>query len=120
MGRILVLSPSNSLGVGERKGNIKKNPMRMGRATLNFLLVVLICTAGVFYIFEVNNVATQGYKIKELEQKMQNLKDSNEKLKIREAELRSMYNIEEKTKQLDMTAPQNVSYMSLPGNTAMK
>ena len=33
-----------------------------------------------------------------LEKQAQDLRDSNEKLKIKEAELRSMYNIEEKTK----------------------
>ncbi len=128
MSRILALSPSTSIGIGERKRNIgAKNAgaKRSGfaeskRVTLNFLLVVLICAAGVLYIFEVNNVATQGYQIKDKEKKVQELKDQNDKLKIREAELRSMYNIEGKTKDLDMTAPQNVSYMSLPGNVAMK
>jgi cell division protein FtsL len=122
MSRILALSPSNPIEIGERKRNTKTKPFPLSgsRVTLNFLLVVLICAAGVLYIFEVNDRATLGYQIKQKEQKIQDLKDQNEKLKIREAELRSMYNIEEKTKELNMTAPQNVSYMSLPGNVAMK
>lgn len=87
---------------------------------MTFALVVLICAMGVFYIFEVNNVATQGYTIRDLEKQAQDLRNSNEKLKIREAELRSMYNIEERTKNLNMIAPKDVSYMALPGNVAMK
>ena len=118
--QFLTITQSNSHVFGERKRAIKSKPVRVGRVTLNFLLVVLICTAGVFYIFEVNNVATQGYQIKDLEKKVQDLKNSNENLKIREAELRSMYNIEEKTKDLNMTAPKDVSYISLPGDVAMK
>ena len=55
-----------------------------------------------------------------MKNKRKNLKDSNEKLKIKEAELKSMYNIEEKTKDLNMVAPKDVSYLTLPGNVAMK
>ncbi len=120
MSRILALSPSAPIGIGEGKRDTKTKPARVGRVTLNFLLVVLICMAGVLYIFEVNDRATLGYKYKQKEQKIQELKDQNAKLKIREAELRSMYNIEQKTKELNMIVPQNISYMSLPGNMAMK
>lgn len=121
MSQSLTATNSNSLVFGGRKKfSSSREPVRIGPLTLNFLLVVLICAAGVFYIFEVNDVATQGYKIRELEKRAQELKDSNEKLKIREAELRSMYNIEEKTKDLNMVAPGSISYMALPGNVAMK
>jgi len=120
MSQSLTITNSNSLAFGRRKKFAERQPVRIGPLTLNFLLVVLICAAGVFYIFEVNDVATRGFKIKELEKRVQELEDSNAKLKIREAELRSMYNIEEKTKDLNMVAPGNISYMALPGNVAMK
>jgi cell division protein FtsL len=121
MGQPLIITNSNSFAFGGRKKfSAGREPVRIGPLTLNFLLVVLICAAGVFYIFEVNDVATQGYKIRELEKRAQELRDNNEKLKIQEAELRSMYNIEEKTKNLNMVAPESISYMALPGNVAMK
>ena len=120
MNRILTLTHSNSVGIGERKQAIKNQSARVGRVTLNFLLVVFIAALGVFYIFEVNNNATKGYEIRVLEKKVQELKDSQERLKIREAELKSMYNIEERTKNLNMVAPKDVSYLTLPGNVAMK
>ena len=121
MSQYLTISHSNALTFGERrKGTTGQQSVRVGRVTLNFLLVVLICIFGVIYIFEVNNVATQGYQIRDLEQKAQELRENNEKLKLKEAELRSMYNIEQKTKDLNMVAPKDVSYISLPGNVAMK
>ena len=120
MSRFLTITHSNSVAFGERKKTIRSQPARVGRVTLNFILVVLICALGVLYIFEVNNVATKGFVIMDLEKKVQELKDSNENLKIREAELKSMYNIEERTKELNMTVPADVSYLTLPGNMAMK
>lgn len=123
MSQFLTIAKSNSLAFGGRKRAIRQKPVSssgMEWVNLSFLLVVLICLLGVGYIFEVNRVATQGYEIRELEKRVQDLKDKNEKLKIREAELRSMYNIEQNSKDLDMVAPKDVSYMQLPGNVAMK
>jgi cell division protein FtsL len=123
MSQFLTITQSNSLPLGERKRTLKQKSIRLGgleRTNLFFLLVVLICILGVCYIFEVNSVATQGYKIRELERQLQELKDNQEKLKIKEAELRSMYNIEQNSKGLDMVAPKDVSYMQLPGDVAMK
>lgn len=87
---------------------------------MSFFLVVLVCATGVFYIFEVNNLATKGYEIDKLEKQLNNLQKENERLQIEAAELKSMYRIEEKTKELNMVVPKDVSYMNLPGDVAMK
>jgi len=84
------------------------------------MLAILICALGVFYIFEVNSLATKGYEINKLETQIEGLKKQNENLKIQAAELKSMYNIEEKTKELNMVAPKDTNFLSLPGNVAMK
>ncbi len=119
MSRYLTITASGSARFGERKRAIKTQP-KLGRVTLSFFLVVLLCAAGVFYIFEVNNLATKGYEIDSLEKQLNDLNKEKERLQIQAAELKSMYNIEEKTKELNMTAPKDVSYMNLPGNVAMK
>jgi hypothetical protein len=123
MSQLLTITQSNPLSFGEKKRAASAKPVSaslVSRITLNFLLVALICAAGVFYISEINNVATFGYRFKSLEKQIEDLKVKNENLKIREAELRSMYNIEEKTKNLNMTVPTDISYISLPGNMAMR
>ncbi|MDI6778211.1 MAG: cell division protein FtsL [Patescibacteria group bacterium] len=119
MSRFLTITNSNSMRFGERKGALKSRP-KMGRVTLSFFLVTLICALGVFYIFEVNNLATKGYEIDKLEKQLSNLQKENERLQIQAAELKSMYKIEEKTKDLNMIAPKDVSYLNLPGDVAMK
>lgn len=119
MSRYLTLTSSSSVRFGERKGAIKAQPA-LGRVTLSFFLVALVCALGVFYIFEVNNLATKGYEIDKLEKQLNDLKKENDRLQIEAAELKSMYNIEEKTKELNMIVPKDVSYMNLPGNVAMK
>lgn len=120
MSRYLTLTNSSSVRFGERKGAIKTQQAKMGGVTLSFLLVALICATSVFYIFEVNNLATKGYEIKNFETQLDKLKKENEQLNIRAAELKSMYNIEEKTKDLNMVAPKDISYLNLPGDVAMK
>ncbi|TSA46185.1 hypothetical protein D4R51_00545 [bacterium] len=120
MSRFLTLTNSSSVNFGERKKTVKSRGGLVGNVTLNFLVAALVCMLGVFYIFEVNNMATKGYEIKGLENQMGDLKKENEKLKIQEAELKSMYNIEEKTKDLNMIVPKDVSYLNLPGDVAMK
>lgn len=119
MSRYLTITSSNSAQFGERKKSLNVRS-KMGRVTLSFFLVTLVCAAGVFYIFEVNNLATKGYEIKNLENQLNKLRKENENLRIQEAELKSMYKIEEKTKDLNMIVPKDVSYLNLPGDMAMK
>jgi cell division protein FtsL len=120
MSRFLTITSSSSANFGERKKTVNIQTMKVGSITLNFLLAILICMLGVFYIFEVNSIATKGYEIKKMETQIGELKRQNENLKIQAAELKSMYSIEEKTKDLNMVAPKDVSFLSLPGNVAMK
>lgn len=123
MSQLFAAAQANSMAFGERKKTIgakSTSSAKERKITLNLFLVVLICAAGLLYIFEVNNSATYGYKITNLEKQIEELSEKNEDLKMKEAELRSIYNIEEKTKNLNMTAPKDVSYISLPGNMAMK
>jgi hypothetical protein len=120
MSRFLTITNSNSLGIGQRKRVVKPQSLRIGNVTINFILATLVCLLGVFYIFEVNNIATKGYEIKSFENRLEDLRKENERLKIQAAESKSMYNIEEKTKELNMVVPKDISYLSLPGNVAMK
>ena len=120
MSRFLTITSSGSANFGERKKTVNAQTLKVGNITLNFLLAILICMLGVSYIFEVNSIATKGYEIKKMETQIGELKRQNENLKIQAAELKSMYSIEEKTKNLNMVAPKDVSFLSLPGDVAMK
>jgi cell division protein FtsL len=77
------------------------------------VLVVLACTAfsGLFYIYSVNQTAVKGIAIRSAEQEIAKQQKENGALKIREAELKSLYNIEENSKQLNMSQATNVKYL---------
>jgi cell division protein FtsL len=119
MSRFLTITNSNSAQVGIKKKAINSKEVKVGKITLNFILVVLICAAGIFYIYEVNRLAVRGYQVGDLEEKIKDLKEENERIKIKAAEIKSMYRIEEDTKGLNMVAPQDVSYIQLPGEMAL-
>jgi len=94
-----------------------------GRASLSvgvlFLMVVIIFLGGI-YLYQVNKVATQGFEMKEAESKIQDLENTSKKLKIKEVELKSMYNIEKSMENLNLVNSDNVSYIEMDGSVAMK
>jgi len=120
MSRYLTITNSSSVRFGERKRSLRSKGEKVGKISLSFFLVSLVCATGVFYIFEVNNLATKGYEINKLEGELAKLRKENEMLGIQAAELKSMYRIEEKTKELNMVVPKDISYIDLPGDVAMK
>ena len=77
------------------------------------VFVVLACTAfaGLFYVYSVNQTAVKGIEIRRAEQEVANQQKNNELLKIKEAELKSLYQIEEKSKQLNMVDSANIKYL---------
>ncbi|OGI28488.1 MAG: hypothetical protein A2288_00015 [Candidatus Moranbacteria bacterium RIFOXYA12_FULL_44_15] len=85
-----------------------------------FLLLSGVIVSGVFYLYQVNDLATKGYDIKEAEVRIQNLERENKKMQIREVELRSMYNIENATEDLDLVSSSKTDYLEADGSVAMK
>jgi cell division protein FtsL len=77
------------------------------------VFIVLACTvfSGLFYIYSVNQTAVKGIQIRNAEKEIANQQKDNETLKIKEAELKSLYHIEEQSKQLNMFDSANVKYV---------
>jgi hypothetical protein len=84
------------------------------------ILISSIIFSGVLYLYQVNDLTNKGYEMKEVERQIAELKEVNEKNKIKEVELRSMYNIEKATQSLQLVSSENVSYLELGGPMAMK
>lgn len=80
---------------------------------INPVFIVLACTAfsGLFYIYSVNQTAVKGITIRNIEKEIAQQKKDNESLKIKEAELKSLYHIEEKTGELNMAPVSNIKYI---------
>lgn len=77
------------------------------------VFVVLACTAfsSLFYIYSVNQTAVKGIAIRNAEKEISQQEKSNEALKIKEAELKSLYHIEETSKQINMSPVAGVKYL---------
>jgi hypothetical protein len=98
--------------------NNEKTGIRIGGATSVVLFFVVFF--GAFYLREVNSLATKGYEIKQIENKIVELKEINKKNKIHEMELRSMYNIENEMKDFNLVSSTNVTYLEVNDSVAMK
>ena len=97
------------------------------RGSVNFspksVTVVLIFLAfifGSFYLYQVNDLATKGYEIRDIENEIKKLKADNEKNKIQEVELKSMHNIEKVAQDLNLVSSKGSTYINLKGPVAMK
>jgi len=85
------------------------------------VIVVLVCTvfSGLLYIYSVNQTAVKGIEIRRIEKEIAEQKKNNEALKIKEAELKSLYNIEGSSKNLNMVDSENVKYLEESPSVAL-
>lgn len=96
-----------------------RGSVKIGLTGIGFILAAIILVCGAFYLYQVNDLATKGYEVKDLENKIDDLKKENEKYKIHEVELKSMYNIEKATEDLDLVGSTDISYLEINGPVAM-
>ena len=109
------------------KTNIKRSNSQNCRGSVNFspksvmvLLFLMIFAFGSFYLYQVNDLATKGYEIRDIENEIKKLKADNEKNKIQEVELKSMHNIEKAAQNLNLVSLKNSTYINLKSPVAMK
>ena len=97
----------------KRKIVSNAEPKKRLAGFINPVFIVLACTvfSGVFYVYNINKTATKGIAIQQAEKEIFKRKNENEALKIREAEVKSLYHIEDISKGMNMVAPQNVTYI---------
>ncbi|MFA5777387.1 MAG: hypothetical protein WC906_03035 [Parcubacteria group bacterium] len=105
--------------VAKRKTNTEKTNIK-GFANSTFLIVALLAISAGAYLYSINSSASKGYQMRQVEKEMQSLKKDNENFKIKEAELKSLYHIEESSKNLNMEGLKNISYIQETGPVAMK
>jgi len=72
------------------------------------------------YLYSINSSAVKGHKIRKAETEIGELKKEHEKLMIKEAELKSLYHIEEASKELDMDELNDISYIEEISPVAFK
>ncbi len=99
--------------------NNKNKKNKPGFAIPKLVIFMFLILAGI-YIYCINNNASKGIKMKQLEKEISELKNENEALRLKEAELKSLYHIEETSKKLNMAEILQVSYLEEKSPLAMK
>jgi len=102
------------------KRNINtKIEFSFGSAKSGVLVVLAVALAVFFYLFSVNGSAVKGFQARQAEKEVLELQKQNEQLRIKEAELQSLYFIEESSKKLNMADLKKVSYVEQKGPMAL-
>jgi len=78
----------------------------------NATLISLIIVIGVASLVQINSLAVKGYQIKDLQNRINELKEVGENLQLDALKLQSMDNIKNKVSSLDMVAVGEVSYLT--------
>lgn len=80
---------------------------------VNPVLIVAVCAVlfGFLYLYSINQTATKGIEIRNAEKQLSQMQDENRSLKIREAQLESLYQIEDASKNMNMVNVGNSAYV---------
>ncbi|HOH67343.1 MAG TPA: hypothetical protein PK896_02510 [bacterium] len=79
-------------------------------------LVAITLAVGFWYLVQTNIAATRGYKIKELNQRISELTEENKKLNLKYIEAKSMANMVEQVKGLDLVVTAEVDTVYAVGS----
>jgi cell division protein FtsL len=119
-----MISKINATGIYSWQQNTKRKTKIEIRSIKGFSSSVVLIAALIFvvagsYLYSINSSAIKGSQIRKVEKEIQELRKENDNLKIREAELKSLYHIEESSKNLNMGDVKSVSYIEQSGPVAM-
>lgn len=119
-----VLNMRQCNGTRSRKNSSRKNVqqinLKLELKSACFILAATVVFSGAFYLYQVNDLASKGYELRDLQDRVATLQATNKKGTIQEVELMSMYNIEKVTQNLDLVNMSDVKYLELNSPVAMK
>lgn len=121
--KVRTLKDSKSLRLKKDFGKSESSyegSAKMSVIAFTFFAIAFFLLSGFFYLFQVNDLATKGFEIREAENRIKDLEEAGKKLQIKETELRSMYAIEKDARGLNLVKSSNVSYIEMNGPMAMK
>ncbi|MBU1890752.1 hypothetical protein KJ782_04675 [Patescibacteria group bacterium] len=78
---------------------------------LSVLFFAAIILLGATYLVQVNRTATSGFAVNDLNRKISELKENNQKLELEIADLQSLQNIQESSERLKLVAHTKLEYI---------
>lgn len=89
----------------------KKKRTQNGKITLNVLVFSVILIAGFIYLWQMNILVSQDYKLSSYQKELKDLADQNKKLQATIAQLQSLPKLQEATQNLNLLSVENISYL---------
>ncbi|HBR72070.1 MAG TPA: hypothetical protein DEA27_04715 [Candidatus Moranbacteria bacterium] len=117
--RSVVIRSKACFGQPQTKIKIQEKMSASGFVNPVVSVVVLGIFAGLLYVYSINQSAVKGFQMKKVEKEITQLKNENELLKIKEAELKSLYKIEQSSKDLNMLEVAEIKYLDETNSLAL-
>lgn len=95
-----------------RKNRCQSKARGINFKTVNCFIGVLLIVMCVAYVMQMNNLSTKGYKFKELEQALTELKLSAKSLESQALELQTVKRVTERINTLNMISSQKVEFLA--------
>ncbi len=90
------------------------------KITVMVFMWLLIFVGFTTYMIGMSKLSVSGFKVSEIEKNIKTLEDKNKKLTLKLSEIKKMTSIEEFSSVKKMTKVNNIEYIDLASNVAMK
>ncbi len=80
---------------------------------IRIVIVAFLVVSSLAYFWQITSLSVRGFKIKDLENSIQQLKKDNQKLELEATDKEAMLNVEEKVKGLGLVAVEKVDYLTV-------
>lgn len=109
----MLVTNKNTIRFGLQKRTIGQR-LRLGPTSVRFVLIAILAIVALFYLTQSTQSATKNYKIRELEDKKNQLEQEQERLGVEVIRLKSLNEIKNSTQNLNMEEVKQLNYLEDP------
>lgn len=88
---------------------------QLNKKLLTIIIAVFAAMFLVFYLMQINSLATKGFELRELEDQISQLEDENKKIELQLVEMQSMRYLAQHALDLDLVDAEAITYLDTAG-----
>lgn len=88
--------------------------LKIGAISIRMVIFGLIILVGFIYLVQTNRVSTGGFEVKELSQRVDELKKETKKLELEATQRQSLKTIKETSEKMDLVGVSRIDYITIP------
>lgn len=93
MARMLSITRSDNGSLGRKR--TLKTPFRLGPVTLSVMTIILVGFLALFFIISTTSTSAEGFELHQMEDRIVELRENNQKLEVELSKLRSLDHLEQ-------------------------